>query len=63
MSEKANIRDDKYSEQRNKGQVMSLLEEVVLDNLDWWMSFAVAEHRYGVEESTIFLNQKNWGEI
>ena len=35
MSEKANIRDDKYSEQRNKGQVMSLLEEVVLDNLDW----------------------------
>ena len=39
--------------------VMPLLEEVVLDNLDWWMSFAVAEHYYGVEESKIFLNQKN----
>jgi len=39
---------------------MSLLEEVVvLDNLDWWMSVAVAEHHSGVEKSTILLNQKN----
>jgi len=38
---------------------MSLLEEVMLDNLDWWMSLVVAEHYYGLEELTIFLNQEN----
>jgi hypothetical protein len=35
MSGKANVHDDKNSENRNKGQVMSLLEEIVLDNIDW----------------------------
>jgi hypothetical protein len=55
MSGKVNVRDDKDSENRNKGQVMSLLEEVGLDNLDWWMSFAVAVQHYGVGESTIYF--------